>query len=120
MHKLLGGAFRSKLTPYATGFYRRRGGEYLEAGVEEAGRHLVGGFSAMKLKVGFGVEADIGYVRALREAVGPEVRIMMDANCAYDAPARPAHPPGAKMPGSTSSKSRWHRKTWKGTGPCGA
>jgi D-galactarolactone cycloisomerase len=55
--------------------------------VEEARRHLSEGFSAMKLKVGFGVEADIEYVNSLREAVGPEVRLMMDANCAYDAPA---------------------------------
>ncbi len=86
VHKLLGGAYRSKLTPYATGFYRRRGEEYPEAGVEEARRHLSEGFSAMKLKVGFGVEADIEYVNSLREAVGPEVRLMMDANCAYDAP----------------------------------
>ena len=30
---------------------------------------------------------DIEYVGAIREAVGPGVRIMMDANCAYDAPA---------------------------------
>ena len=42
----------------------------------------------MKLKVGFGVEVDIEYVRAIREVVGPGVRIMMDANCAYDVGAR--------------------------------
>ena len=30
---------------------------------------------------------DIEYVGAIREAVGPGVRIMMDVNCAYDAPA---------------------------------
>jgi D-galactarolactone cycloisomerase len=87
VHKLLGGAVHSELTPYATGFYRRRGEKYLEASVEEARRHLSEGFSAMKLKVGFGVEADVEYVNTLREAVGPEVRIMMDANCAHDAPA---------------------------------
>ena len=87
VHRLLGGAFRTQVTPYATGFYRRKGESYPQAGVEEAERHIAGGFSAMKLKVGFGVEADIGYVRAVREAVGPEVRIMMDANCAYDAAA---------------------------------
>jgi D-galactarolactone cycloisomerase len=87
VHKLLGGAFRRELTSYATGFYRLREKEYPEAGVEEAQRHLSNGFSAMKLKVGFGVEADIEYVHAIREGVGPEVCIMMDANCAYDAPA---------------------------------
>jgi D-galactarolactone cycloisomerase len=87
VHKLLGGAFRSKLTPYATGFYRRQGEDPTEAGIREAKRHLCEGFRAMKLKVGFEVDVDIKYVRAIREAVGPEVRIMMDANCAYDAPA---------------------------------
>lgn len=87
IHRLLGGAFRSELVPYATGFYRREGEEHVEAGVEEAARHLLEGFSAMKLKVGFGVEADIEYVHAVREAVGRDARIMMDANCAYDVPA---------------------------------
>ena len=87
IHKLLGGAFRSELVPYATGFYRREGEGHVEAGVEEATRHLLEGFSALKLKVGFGVETDIEYVHAVREAVGPDARIMMDANCAYDAPA---------------------------------
>jgi D-galactarolactone cycloisomerase len=87
VHKLLGGAFRSEVTPYATGFYRRKDRDHLEAGVEEAKRHLAEGFGAMKLKVGFGVEADAEYVHAIREAVGPEPRLMMDANCAYDVPA---------------------------------
>jgi D-galactarolactone cycloisomerase len=87
VHKLLGGGFRSELTPYATGFYRREGKDPTEAGVREAERHLCEGFQAVKLKVGFGVDVDIEYVGAIREAVGPGVRIMMDANCAYEAPA---------------------------------
>jgi D-galactarolactone cycloisomerase len=33
------------------------------------------------------VEEDVHFVRSIREAGGPGVRIMMDANCAYDAPA---------------------------------
>jgi D-galactarolactone cycloisomerase len=87
IHKLLGGAFRSEVTPYATGFYRREGQNHVEAGVEEARRHISEGFGAMKVKVGFGVEADVEYVHAIREAVGSETRLMMDANCAYDVPA---------------------------------
>ncbi len=39
------------------------------------------------MKVGFGVEADAEYIHAIREAVGFWVRIMTDANCAYDVPA---------------------------------
>lgn len=59
----------------------------MESGVEEAKRHVSEGFGAMKLKVGFGLEADVEYVHAIREAVGPGVRVMMDANCAYDVAA---------------------------------
>src|ERR671911_1511856 len=87
VHKLLGGGFRSEVTPYATGFYRRQEEDPTEAGIREAKRHVSEGFRAVKLKVGFGVDVDIEYVGAIREAVGPGVRIMMDANCAYDAPA---------------------------------
>lgn len=87
VHKLLGGEFRSRVTPYATGFYRREGEDPVEAGIREAKRHLSEGFRAVKLKVGFGVEADIEYVHAIREAVGFKARIMMDANCTYDVPA---------------------------------
>jgi D-galactarolactone cycloisomerase len=87
VHKLLGGTFRTEVIPYATGFYRRQGEVYPETGIEEAKRHLSEGFGAMKLKVGFGVEADLEYVHAVREAVGPDVHLMMDANCAYGVPA---------------------------------
>ncbi|MBP1931659.1 mandelate racemase/muconate lactonizing enzyme family protein [Ammoniphilus resinae] len=83
VHKLLGGAFRTEVTPYATGFYRVRGKSYPEEAVLEAKRHLSKGFKAFKLKTGFGVEEDIKYVYSVREAVGPDIRIMMDANCAY-------------------------------------
>ncbi|WP_449355181.1 mandelate racemase/muconate lactonizing enzyme family protein [Virgibacillus natechei] len=85
--KLIGGRFRSKITPYATGFYRYKNREYPESGIIEAKRHLAKGFKALKLKVGFGVEEDINYVRAIRESVGNDIKIMMDANCAYNLPA---------------------------------
>ena len=39
----------------------------------------------MKLKVGFGIAEDHRTVRAVREAIGSEVRLMVDANHAYDA-----------------------------------
>lgn len=40
------------------------------------------GFTAFKLKLGAG--DDVGQVRAVREAVGPEARIRIDANGAWD------------------------------------
>ncbi|RSL33609.1 mandelate racemase/muconate lactonizing enzyme family protein [Salibacterium salarium] len=85
IHKLLGGAFRTEVTPYATGFYRLKGKNYPEESIEEAKQHISNGFTAIKLKTGFGVQEDIDYVYDIREAVGKDIRIMMDANCAYNA-----------------------------------
>ena len=38
------------------------------------------GYTAFKLKVGFGADRDIANLRALREALGPEAELMVDAN----------------------------------------
>ena len=85
--KLLGGAFRSHVRPYATGFYRARSRAFPASGVEEARRHRAAGFGGMKLKIGFGLEDDLECIFAVREAVGPGVCLMADANCAYSAGA---------------------------------
>jgi L-alanine-DL-glutamate epimerase-like enolase superfamily enzyme len=42
------------------------------------------GFDAFKLKVGFGEARDVGNLRELREALGEEARLMVDANQAWD------------------------------------
>ena len=42
------------------------------------------GFGTVKLKLGAGTD-DVGTVEAVREAIGPEVRIRVDANEAWDA-----------------------------------
>jgi len=87
LHKLIGGAFRTRVEPYATGFYRRRGGDYPADAVREAEAHLTDGFRAMKLKIGFCIADDIAAIRAVRAALGPDVRLMADANGAYSAAA---------------------------------
>jgi D-galactarolactone cycloisomerase len=84
VHRLLGGAFRPSLRPYATGFYRVEGGHYPDDLVDEALRHRDAGFTAMKVKIGFGLEEDVRTVAAIREAIGPDVRLLLDANHAYD------------------------------------
>ena len=61
---------------YATGFHRREGKKYPEDAIAEAHRHIENGFKAMKLKAGFGVEKDIVYIRAIREAIGFDVMLM--------------------------------------------
>lgn len=85
IHKLLGGAFRSSVATYATGFYRVDGASYPKALVDEAERHLSAGFDSMKVKIGFGVNEDIEAMSAVRSAVGSSVRLMADANHAYNA-----------------------------------
>ncbi|NOH61018.1 mandelate racemase/muconate lactonizing enzyme family protein [Vibrio sp. RE88] len=87
IHALIGGAFRKEVTPYATGFYRVAEGNYPQDAIAEAHRYVEAGFKAMKLKIGFGVEEDIAYMRAIRQAVGEDVRIMADANGAYNSAA---------------------------------
>lgn len=84
VHQLLGGAYRTVLTPYATGFYRT-GRTVRDDLVAEAVRHRDAGFSAMKVKLGFGVRDDVATLRAIRAAVGDDVRLMADANHAYNA-----------------------------------
>ncbi len=85
VHKLLGGAFRDTIRPYATGFFRVEGGRYPGRLVDEALAHRERGFDAMKVKIGFGIGDDIATMAAIREAVGADVRLMADTNHAYDA-----------------------------------
>jgi D-galactarolactone cycloisomerase len=83
--KLLGGMFRPQLSAYATGLYRHDVADNAGALAEEARGYVAEGFRAMKLKVGFGVEEDARNVRAVRDAIGPAVKLAVDANHAYDA-----------------------------------
>ena len=56
-----------------------------EAVAEDALRWAAEGFSTFKLKLGVG--DDVGQVRAVREALGTEARIRVDANAAWDVAA---------------------------------
>ena len=84
VYKLLGGAFRTRVQPYATGFYRIQGQGEAARLAEEAIRHFEAGFTLMKVKVGYGVADDIACMRAIGRALqGKPVRLMVDANHAY-------------------------------------
>jgi D-galactarolactone cycloisomerase len=87
VHRLFGGPLRSEVQAYATGLYRRKSGDPLRYLAEEAAGYVADGFKAVKLKVGFGVQEDAAVTRAVREAIGPDVALMVDANHAYDAVA---------------------------------
>jgi len=87
VYKLLGGAYRHKARAYATGLYEPQNvPSVTDALVEEALGYKAAGFAGMKLKVGYGLETDIRYVKAIREAIGADLCLMVDANHAYNAP----------------------------------
>jgi len=52
--------------------------------IGEARELVAWGFRAMKLKIGRGPEEDIALARAIRDAIGPHIRLLVDANRAYD------------------------------------
>jgi D-galactarolactone cycloisomerase len=83
---LLGGAYRRKAKVYATGLYEPQGVPSIsEALVEEALGYKAAGFCGMKLKVGYDLATDLTYIKAIREAIGPDLLLMVDANHAYNA-----------------------------------
>jgi len=89
VYKLLGGAFRDKVRVYATGLYKLERWDSLDAWreglVEEALGYKEQGFGATKLKIGFAPREDVRLVHAVRDAIGPEMGLAVDANCAWDA-----------------------------------
>jgi D-galactarolactone cycloisomerase len=84
VHVLMGGPLRRQVRAYATGTYRRGSADPLDYIVEEVAGYARAGFSAVKLKIGFAVAADAALIRACREAVGPGIDLMLDANHGYD------------------------------------
>ena len=87
IHKLIGGAFRTKLQAYATGFYFKNFDRLNDDAVDEALGYTEQGFTALKMKIGLGsITKDIDRVAAVRNAVGKDVRVMVDANHSFNVP----------------------------------
>src|SRR5438045_9570879 len=53
VHRLLGGPLRTRVEAYATGFYRKRGGEPLSYLVDGARQRVAQGCGGVPLRVGF-------------------------------------------------------------------
>jgi D-galactarolactone cycloisomerase len=85
VHRLMGGPIRTEVAAYATGLYRRETGSPERYLADEAAGYAAEGFGAVKLKVGFGIDEDVRVTRAVRDAIGADVALMIDANHAYDA-----------------------------------
>ena len=82
VYKLLGG-FTNKVPVYIAGGYYEEGKDLadLAAEMEES---VAMGATAVKMKIGGApINEDVERVRVVREAMGPNVKLMVDANCAY-------------------------------------
>jgi len=78
---LLGGATRSLAVRS-----RYSMGAYAPDIAQRRARQLVDtGFTTLKVKVGLDVDASVRRVRAVRQAVGSAVDLVIDANCGFDA-----------------------------------
>ena len=81
---LLGGRVRDSVRAYATGAFRRDGVDRAADLAEECARYRAEGFHAVKVKIGFDVDEDLRALQAVRDAIGPDMRLMIDANHGYD------------------------------------
>ena len=82
LYKLLGG-YRDRVPTYIAGGYYEEG-----KGLQELAQEMIDnvemGAKAIKMKVGaLPIREDVERVRVVREAIGPDVKLMVDANCAY-------------------------------------
>merc|ERR1712038_2148516 len=94
--KLLGGSFRDHVKVYASACCYRHNSEdpstidveqSVKDAAEEAASLKSEGFKAMKMFVGLlPIRQDLQRVSAVREAIGPEMGLMVDSNHAYSLP----------------------------------
>lgn len=87
--RLLGGRARNKVKAYASTGYVTPS-HSLEAFREEIAAALAEGFTAVKVKLGLGVEEDRRRAEAARELIGDDKELMVDlnSNCTSDVAAR--------------------------------
>jgi D-arabinonate dehydratase len=84
LYKMLGG-YRDRVPTYVAGGYYADG-KGLKELAQEMERYVEMGARAVKMKIGaVPIPEDVARVRAVREAIGPDVKLMVDANCAYRA-----------------------------------
>jgi len=82
LYKLLGG-YRDRVPTYIAGGYYEEGKGLPEL-AQEMAENVAMGAKAIKMKVGgVAMREDVARVQIVREAIGPDVKLMVDANCAY-------------------------------------
>jgi len=82
LYKLLGGA-KKRIPVYIAGGYYEKDKTLADLG-EEMRSYVKMGSKAVKMKVGaMSITEDAKRVEVVRKAVGDDVKVMLDANCAY-------------------------------------
>jgi len=79
VYKLLGGAYRDRVPCYVSGLPRPTAEERVALALQ----YVEGGFSAFKLAAGHGARADAASVKALRDALGADATLLLDAHWVY-------------------------------------
>ncbi len=95
IYMLLGGAFRERIPVYGYGMMLQRVPDLEERFSRESAAIIENGFKAVKMKIGLSPEKDIKLVESVRKAIGPDIKLMVDANHAYT--AREAIPLGREL-----------------------
>lgn len=80
-YKILNGFGREKLPAYASSVFI---GDTKDM-ENQTKRFLEKGYSAIKIKLGMGIQKDVEAIKAIREMVGDSIRLMVDCNSTYDA-----------------------------------
>jgi muconate cycloisomerase len=83
VHALLGGLLRENIAvTHSIGLLE------IEEAVTEVRKVAQDGIRTIKIKIGVDVARDIAIVKAIREAVGPEMKLCVDANEGYKTPGQ--------------------------------
>ena len=86
LYQLLGGKTNDKIPVYGYGMMLQKKSieELCELFKNEANQIKEKNFKAMKMKIGMGPKEDLKLVSAVRDAIGSEFKLMVDANHAYN------------------------------------
>jgi L-rhamnonate dehydratase len=90
VYNLLGGKTRERIAVYGSRLYAHRNLDVLSA---QAAALVKSGFRAVKQRFGYGpqdgldgMRKNLGLVRAVRDAIGPDIELMADAYMGWDVP----------------------------------
>ena len=86
LYQLLGGKTNDKIPVYGYGMMlqKKTVDELCELFKNEANQIKEKNFKAMKMKIGLGPKEDLKLVSAVRDTIGSEFKLMVDANHAYN------------------------------------